>query len=136
MIVALDGPTLRTEESRTWFIQNVSNAMSKIPKALLKEILADEWYKTCCLKGSDCSGRIEFHHNLIFGGRQVQAKFAILPLCHAHHEDANWTEVKEKLDHIMLTRASNTELVKYSKATNLLRKLDYFNGKYGTLWLQ
>lgn len=107
--------------------------MTHIPPKLLKEIKKNPFYRRCCLEGGDCSGRIEFHHNLIFKGKQVNEMFAILPLCQGHHEDANYSEIREQLDWIMLHRMSIDEIVMYSKAVNLFRRFEYLVGKYG-LW--
>ena len=67
--------------------------MSHIPKKLLALILADPFYKKCArdrsaepfLQVSDCDGRITFEHALMYAGKQIQEKFAILPLCVWHH---------------------------------------------------
>jgi hypothetical protein len=110
--------------------------MSKIPKELLKEILADPFYRRCCLFDSDCSGRITFEHSLIYAGKQLQEKFAIIPLCEFHHSIGKHLDggnmVKEKNEWVALSRATPEELQKYSKAIDLMRKLKYLQGKYGT----
>lgn len=108
--------------------------MSKIPPELLAEILLDPYYRVCCMKGLDnipCAGRIEFHHNLIFAGSQFQSKFCILPLCKEHHIQADFSDVKEHLDWIMLSRASDFQIKLISKALNYQQRLDYLNKKYG-----
>lgn len=103
--------------------------MSKIPKELLEEILADPFYRKCCVSGSS-SGKIDFHHNLIYGGKQVQAKFCILPLSKEVHDDIVY--YKEQCDWIMLNRATDDELRRYSKATNYIRERERLNKRYGT----
>jgi hypothetical protein len=60
--------------------------MRPIPKKLLNEILADPYYKTCIrAKTNQCDGRITLEHAIIYAGRQVNEKWAILPVCEKHH---------------------------------------------------
>jgi len=102
-----------------------------IPKPLLQEILADKYYKKCCLTGTTL-GKIDLHHNLIFGGRQVQEKFAILPVhndIHQYHQGIT-KEVKEKLNWVMVNRMSEYELNYYSKAVNYNQVKLELNKKY------
>jgi len=88
----------------------------------------DSFYKQCCITGRT-NEKIDWHHNLIFAGKQVNEKFCILPLAKSIHD--NITEWKEKCDWIMLNRASNEELLKYSKAINLFARRKYLNQIYG-----
>lgn len=92
--------------------------MSKIPKKLLAELLADPFYQRCAVSGdfSTKKDSIEFHHNLIFGGKQVQAKFAILPIKRSLHLKANNKRLKAQLDWVMWNRATEEEIRHYSKA--------------------
>lgn len=92
-------------------------------------ILHDPFYTKCCLCGWP---KVQWHHNLIFGGRQVDAAFAILPVCPKCHETADQKEVKAKLDWIMLNRATDEELEYYSKVRNLKAERLYLNQIYGT----
>lgn len=77
--------------------------------------------KSSCISSVKCDGRIEWHHSLIFGGRQVQAKFAILPACHYHH--AHVATYNENFVYIALQRATEAEIRSISKA------IDYFKVK-------
>lgn len=95
---------------------------------------ADPYYKKCCYHGPFGHGpsvKIEWHHNLIFAGRQVQEPWAILPICEEIHKKADWKQVRERLDWIMLNRATEEDLDYYSKANDLRRKRDVLNKKYG-----
>jgi len=74
--------------------------------------------------------KIEWHHNLIFAGKQVQARFCILPICKQIHDLADRKDVRERLDWIMLNRATDDELIAYSKAVDLIRKRNTLNEKY------
>jgi hypothetical protein len=100
--------------------------MRKIPEKLKAEMEADKYYTKCAVGGS-CSGKIEWHHNLIYAGRQVNEKFCIIPLCKHHHDKIDY--FKDEVDRIMLNRATEDELTMYSKAVNLRAKRDRLNAK-------
>lgn len=107
--------------------------MNHIPTALNNDLNEDPFYKKCCLWFlGGCGGRIERHHNLIYAGRQVQAKFCILPACHDHHDMARKTEIKERFDWVMLNRATFSEILSISKAINYKEVKDRLNLKFGT----
>lgn len=89
----------------------------------------DPFYKRCCITGST-SGKIDWHHNLIFAGRQVNEKFCILPLSKEVHDNIH--KYKEQCDWIMLNRASEHELSCFSKAIDYRRLKEFLNKKYGT----
>lgn len=103
--------------------------MRPIPKGLAAEMQADPFYKQCCITGAT-NEKIEWHHNLIYGGRQVNRKFCILPLAQSVHDRI--VVYKELCDWIMLNRATPEELVEFSKATNYKHRLAFLNKKYGT----
>lgn len=107
--------------------------MNHIPKSLNDEINEDPFYKKCCLSLlGGCEGRIERHHALIFGGKQVQKKYCILPACSiGHHDKARRSDIKERFDWVWLNRASVEELKEISKAENYILKRDRLNQKYG-----
>lgn len=73
----------------------------------------------CCLCGHSPA---QLHHNLIFGGSQVDEPWAILPVCHTCHQKADEKETRERLDRIMFDRATNAELEPYSKIVDLVAK--------------
>jgi hypothetical protein len=102
--------------------------MRPIPILLKKEILADPYYKKCARRNKDCKGRITWEHAWIYSGRQINEKWAIIPLCVFHH-------LGEGLDKMLncwlsLKRATATELLKYPKV-NWLQKIKFLNKKYG-----
>ena len=102
--------------------------MRPIPPKLKDNMSSDPYYKKCCVTGST-SEKIDFHHNLIFGGRQVNEKFCILPLAKSIHD--NIVKYKEICDWIMWSRANEDEIRRYSKANNYIRTRDILIGKYG-----
>lgn len=60
--------------------------MRSITKKLLEEILSDPYYQKCIRhKEKTCGGRITFEHAMIYAGRQINEKWAILPVCERHH---------------------------------------------------
>lgn len=104
--------------------------MRKIPPKLVKEMESDKYYQKCCITGlSKNAVKIEWHHNLIYGGQQVNEKFCILPLADFVHEKI--VKYKEKCNWIMLNRATDQELEKYSKAIDYKRMREVLNKKYG-----
>lgn len=102
--------------------------MRPIPKALRDEMAADKYYKTCCLSDENCEGKIEWHHNMTWQGRQLNEKFCILPLCEYHHD--NISIFKEEVTFLMLNRTTDEELRKYSKAIDYIALRDRLNKKY------
>jgi len=104
--------------------------MRPIPPKLREEIAADPFMSRCAITGSTTE-KIDWHHNLIFAGRQVNEAFAILPLSRSVHDRANDPDIKEKLDWIMLNRATNEQLARYSRVVNYKARRDKLNEKYG-----
>lgn len=104
--------------------------MNLIPKKLREELSQDPYYKTCCITGHTApSVKIEWHHNFIYAGRQVQRKWCILPLAEDVHR--NIVFFKEKCDWIMFNQATNDELREFSKAVDLIKKRERLNKIYG-----
>lgn len=108
-----------------------------LPK-LKREILADPYYKQCALSGfprHDCEGRVTWEHAIIYAGKQLNQKWAIVPLCAKAHavdrfQDAG-TMVKDRAVWIALNRATDLELLQVSKGINYHREKDRLNRKYG-----
>ncbi len=93
--------------------------MTPIPPKLRAEMAEDPWYKKCCLAElGDCGGRIEWHHVIIYAGKQLQEKWAIVPACHDHHYRA--AELNEYFLFVVLSRATLRELRDVSKAVNYM----------------
>lgn len=103
-----------------------------IPEALRNEMEADPFYHRCCLTGVPRTAytKIEWHHNFEHGGERVNEKWCILPLLKEVHDRARDTDIKDYLDWIMLNRASQETLIKYSGAVDLVRRREYLNQKY------
>lgn len=102
--------------------------MRPIPPKLRKDLEKDPYYKLCCITGAR---DVQWHHNLIFAGRQVNERWCILPLSEKIHDLARNKEVKEILDWIMINRATEEQLKIYSKAVDYVIMKETLNKKYG-----
>lgn len=102
--------------------------MRPIPPKLREEMAADTFYRRCCITNFAWD-KIEWHHNFIFAGRQLNEKWCILPVSQEVHKNVGL--YREKLDWIMLNRADETTLRKYSRSENLIATRDRLNKKYG-----
>lgn len=93
--------------------------MNHIPPRLKMEMEADPFYRCCIFSDEHCDGKVEWHHAIIFGGKQLQKKFAIVPVCkNYHHRLAEQKDVKTHIMRVVLNRATNKELSEISKAVN------------------
>ena len=104
--------------------------MTPIPPKLRQEMADDPFYKQCCIMGKT-NEKINWHHNFQFAGRQLNEKWCILPLAESIHDSI--TDYKDICDWIMLNRATEATLKKYSKAVDLIRKREYLNKKFKLL---
>lgn len=106
--------------------------MRPIPPKLREEMSKDPFYFQCCITGqSKNSTKIDYHHNLIYSGRQVNEKFCILPVSELVHR--NIVKHKEKLNWIMWNRATDEQIERYSKAIDYKREKDRLNSIYGQI---
>lgn len=110
--------------------------MRPIPKKMLREILEDPHYHGCARSDISCKGRITLEHAIIFRGRQLNEKWAIIPLCAFHHSVDQFQDGpglnKEINIMIALNRATNEELFAISKVIDYIWMRDVLNGKYNT----
>lgn len=89
--------------------------MRPIPIELREQMAKDPWYHACCIGPKYCKGKIEWHHVWIYAGKQINEIWAIIPLCHFHHEKAGLHPFKERYELISLNSASLEDLSKYPK---------------------
>jgi hypothetical protein len=88
--------------------------MRPIPDKLKRELERDPYYVMCARAGDGmCSGRITWEHAIIYAAKQVNERWAIIPLCEHHH-------LYEGLDKqinifIALSRSTSEDLKKYPK---------------------
>lgn len=97
--------------------------MHPIPAKLKQEILNEPEYKVCMrrmfFKDHYCRGRITLEHTEIYGGKQIQEKFAIISLCEYAHSVDNYQNTgildKEKNKIIAYSRANEKDRKKYPR---------------------
>lgn len=100
-----------------------------MPLKLRKELAEDPYYKVCARASKECQGRITWEHAIIIG-KQLQEKWAIIPLCWHHHLGKGFN--KEINKWIALNRATEEDFQKHPKTASFLRQqLKYLNKKYG-----
>lgn len=92
---------------------------------------ANPFMHRCCITGRT-DEKIEWHHNLIFAGRQVNEEWAILPLLEPVHDAVPGDpELKDRCDWVMLNRATDEQLRPYCRAMNYIRRREVLNAKFG-----
>jgi len=95
----------------------------------------DEEPDICLLKDENCSGRITREHTLIYAGRQIDEVWAIIKICAWHHSVDEFQDSgglnKERNVWVALNRATDEELLKYSKAVDYIAMRKRLNQKYG-----
>jgi hypothetical protein len=97
----------------------------------MKVLESDERMKKCCLSYlGGCDGKIEWHHNLIYAGRQSDVPETILGVCKNHHDQANDKVMKERLDYEML-KLFNPRIHEYFPKSGLHQRMYYLKQKYG-----
>lgn len=110
--------------------------MNNMPPKLRQELSVDTEYKKCARHADgNCDGRITFEHAMIFAGKQIQKRWAIIPLCEYHHavnkhQDGPGLD-KKKNQWIALNRATDEELKEISKATDYIAVRSRLNKIYG-----
>ncbi len=87
--------------------------MNNMPVKLRKELAADPEYRVCILKSAECDGRITFQHAVIYAGKQVQERFAILPMCVRHHLGDLHDGTRDRK--MALGRATEADKAKYPR---------------------
>lgn len=113
--------------------------MTPIPAKIRKQIVNDPRYRFCALEGVEghvCGGRITMEHAFIYAGKQIQQKWAIVPICAAGQEvdqfqDAH-TMNKEMNQWVALNQATTEELLEFRRADyiGLKARLNQKYGKY------
>lgn len=115
--------------------------MTKIPIKVRKEIDADPLYKFCALEGVPghvCGGRITMEHALIYAGKQIQEKWAIVPICAAgqevdEYQDAH-TMNKELNKWVAFNQATPEDFARFPRAfPTYPEQKARLNRKYG-IW--
>lgn len=94
--------------------------MRKIPEKLREEMANDPYYKKCARQYEhNCHGRITWEHAWTYAGKQIQEKWAIIPLCEYHHDVCSYQDKgaldKQENQRLSLLRATKEDLKKYPK---------------------
>lgn len=87
--------------------------MAPIPKKLREEMAADPYYGVCSRLGEDCSGRITWEHAFTYAGKQIQRKWAIIPLCWRHHLGDRLNKVANQ--HIAAARTTEEDRREFAR---------------------
>lgn len=102
--------------------------MRQISKRVHREIDASRFHKKCARAGQGCSGRLTMEHAFIYGGRQIDEAWAIIPLCWHHHLGPGLEKGINQL--IALRRATDDDLKKYPR-TDWKQLRAYLEKRYG-----
>ena len=93
--------------------------MNPINNDLRKEISDDSYYKTCCITGKQ-NVKIDWHHVWIYAGKQINEKWAIMPIWEMKHSPMGdndsvhrCKETRELVQYLSLKRATDDDLEKY-----------------------
>ena len=112
--------------------------MRAISQKIRKEIAEDPAYRMCMLKaypGHECGGRITIEHALLFAGRQVGFKNALIAICARGHEVDHYQDAgtmdKNMNRWVALNRMTEEEIESISKAVNWGREKERLNRIYG-----
>lgn len=114
--------------------------MRKISTRVRNEIDADPVYRYCmralALKDHVCQGRITREHAVIYGGKQVDEKWAIVPICAYAHNVDQFQDCgilnKEINVWMALNRMTAEDEAKYPRR-DWKREREVLNKKYGVL---
>ena len=109
--------------------------MRSIPQKLRKDMSQDPYYKTCARAADGgCDGRVTWEHAIEFRGRQLNEKWAIIPLCEYHHSVDKYQDTggldKEINVHIAINRATDDELIAVSRSVDYIALRERLNKKY------
>lgn len=100
---------------------------SPIPKEVVAQLKKDPFMSECCI----CGGSPQWHHNFEYGRKAINEAWCILPLCRTHHDMVRWVPFRRLLDWAMLNRATDEELLKYSRVMNYKSKRTWLNIIFG-----
>lgn len=118
--------------------------MNNIPKKLAASLEADPFYHRCARRDAlldhECQGDpvrgaygrvVEWEHALIYANRQVQKRYAIVPLCWWAHRGPG--QDKELAVWIAVNRATDEELLELSAkgGRDYFRYRGYLNARFG-----
>jgi len=105
--------------------------MHKTPKHIFEEIVKErpECERQVCFKDHVCDGRSTMEHALIYRGRQIPDKWAVIRLCYWSHLGPGLD--KRKNEYLALRHATPEDLAEYPKK-DWSTLQNYLNKKYGS----
>lgn len=114
-------------------------SITPIPKKLRDALKEDPEYKICSLHGhGECAGRITWEHAILYAGKRINERWAIIPLCELHHAVGRFQDAgtcrKDLNVWVALNRASDDDLARYSKVVDYKREKERLNGIYGVFY--
>lgn len=89
-----------------------------IPADLKAQLHADPRMSRCALEDEACAGRLEWHHAVIWGGKQLQVDWAIHALCQEHHAIADRKDIRARLVKV-IHMVGGDEVKEYEKVKRL-----------------
>lgn len=101
---------------------NATTLMRAISKKTRRKLEEDVRMKFCALRGiipHECCPKIDWHHNLIYAGRQSDIPNTIIGICTNIHDKASRKDVKEALDRIMYSQMTEED---YKLLPRLIKK--------------
>lgn len=110
--------------------------MHKTPKKIFEELAAERPFceRRMIFKDHVCQGRSTMEHALIYAGKQINEKWAIIRLCEWAHSVGRFQDNggldKGKNEYIALKHATDEDLKKYPRV-DWERKIKNLNQKYG-----
>lgn len=87
--------------------------MNNLPTKLREELAADPYYRFCARADENCAGRITWEHAFEYAGRQIQERWAIIPLCWFHHLGAGLNKTINR--QIAVVRATPEDRKRYPR---------------------
>ena len=98
---------------------------------------ADPFYAQCCVTGVPAAEqKVEWHHAMIYAGKQVQERWCIIPLLDTVHANEKKRGVRQVIDWIIFNRATDEELRKYSKTINYIKRREWLNKHFKGPWVE
>lgn len=68
-----------------------------IPEDMRDLLEVDSFMRRCIIDDDMCDGRLEWNHAFTYAGKRVNELWAIIPMCHTHHEQqAKWRPLIEQ----------------------------------------
>ena len=106
----------------------------KVKEAILNDPLYVQCTRALLLNDHVCAGRITWEHSLIYAGRQIDEKWALVSLCaYAHgvdeYQDGGCLDKKIN-EWIAINRMSREDEMKYPRR-NWAQERRFLNARYG-----